>query len=98
MALSLPRFFQLRQRYLARGVLVSLATAALSLRLEGFPDDANLHGSNWQPLLAAVVFAAMFDTARCLGRKLNFYYAGVLVLLYAELMILALVVFLWLFL
>ena len=36
----------------------------------------------------------MIETARCLGRKWSLYHAGVLILLYSELMILALVIFL----
>jgi hypothetical protein len=40
----------------------------------------------------------MFETARCLGRRWSFYHAGVLILLYAELMILALALFFWLYL
>jgi hypothetical protein len=40
----------------------------------------------------------MVETARCLGRRWSFYHAGVIVLLYAELMILALVLSLWVFL
>ncbi len=39
----------------------------------------------------------MVDTARCLGRKWSLYHAGVLILLYSELMILALTVFFWLY-
>ena len=40
----------------------------------------------------------MVETARCLGRKWNLYHAGVLVMLYTDIMILAMVVFLWAFL
>jgi hypothetical protein len=36
----------------------------------------------------------MVETARCLRRKWSLYHAGVLILLYSELMILALVLFL----
>ena len=39
----------------------------------------------------------MVETARCLSRKWSLYHAGVLILLYSELMILALVLFFWLF-
>lgn len=92
-----PSIFVLRQRSLLRGVLVSLAMMGLSLRLAGFPHEESLHSSAWQALPALGVFAAMLDTARCLGRRLTFYFAGALVLLYAELMILALVVFLWIY-
>jgi hypothetical protein len=38
----------------------------------------------------------MVETARCLSRKWSLYHAGVLILLYSELMILALAAFLWL--
>ncbi|MGA3264886.1 MAG: hypothetical protein ABSC47_12690 [Terracidiphilus sp.] len=37
------------------------------------------------------------ETFRCLGRKWSFYHVGVLILLYAELMILALALFLCLY-
>jgi hypothetical protein len=40
----------------------------------------------------------MVETARCLGRRWSLYHAGVLILLYSELMILAMVLFLWVFL
>ena len=65
-----------------------------SLLLAGFPYIENLHGSNWQIPLIPVVCWGMIDTFRCLRRTWSLYHAGVLILLYAELMILALVVFL----
>jgi len=40
----------------------------------------------------------MVETTRCLGRRWSFYHAGVIVLLYAELMILDLALSLWVFL
>jgi hypothetical protein len=40
----------------------------------------------------------MVETARCLSRRWSLYHAGVLILLYSELMILAMVLFLWVFL
>jgi hypothetical protein len=40
----------------------------------------------------------MIETARCLSRKWSLHHAGVLILLYAELMSLAMVLFLWLYL
>jgi hypothetical protein len=95
---QLPAFFRLRQRSLLRGLLVSLVAMAASLRLAGFPYIEDLHGSHWQiPLIPAVLWG-MTDTFRCLGRRWSLYHAGVLIMLYAELMILATVVFLALFL
>ena len=92
----LPRsnIFRLRSKSLLRGLLLSLAAFAASLRLAGFPDINALHGSSWQFLVLLFACAGMAETARCLGRKWSLYHAGVLILLYSELMILALVVFL----
>jgi len=65
--------------------------------LTGFPDASHLHASSWLfvPVLAAAW--GMVDTARCLSRKWSLHHAGVLILLYSELMILALTVFLWVY-
>lgn len=62
--------------------------------MAGFPDIALLHGSRWQ--IAVLLFAlwGLAETARCLRRKWSLYHAGVLMLLYTDLMILAMIVFL----
>jgi hypothetical protein len=98
MALFRPSLFRLRQRSLARGPLLALGAMAASLLLAGFPHTDALHHSPWQILLAPVVFWAMLETCRCVGHKWNLHYAGALLLLYSELMILALVLFLWVYL
>jgi hypothetical protein len=87
----------MRSRSLFRSILLSLGALAASLRLAGFPDTGALHASPWQ--IIAVPFACwgMVETFRCLGRKWSLYHAGVLILLYAELMILALALFLCLY-
>ena len=92
----LPRtpIFRLRRRSLIRGLILSLGAFAVSLRLAGFPDIRALHGSRWQILVAIAAAWGMVDTARCLRPKWSLYHAGVLILLYSELMILALVMFL----
>lgn len=84
-----PAIFRLRQKSLPRAILLSLGAFAVSLRLAGFPRIENLHGSHWQ--IGALLAAGwgMAETARCLQRKWNLYHAGVLLLLYADLMILA---------
>jgi hypothetical protein len=95
----LPRthILRLRKRSLIRGLALSLAAFAISLRLAGFPDIRALHGSRWQLLVAIIAAWGMVDTARCLRPKWSLYHAGVLILLYSELMILALVLFLCLY-
>jgi CO dehydrogenase/acetyl-CoA synthase gamma subunit (corrinoid Fe-S protein) len=84
--------FRLRQKSLARGILLSMGAFAASLRLAGFPHLENLHGSRWQILVLVVAAWGMAETARCLQRRWSFYHAGVLLLLYSDLMILAAIV------
>jgi CO dehydrogenase/acetyl-CoA synthase gamma subunit (corrinoid Fe-S protein) len=90
-----PHLFRLREPSLARGVLLSLGAFVASLRLAGFPYIEKLHGSRWQ--LLAVPFACwgMVETVRCLRNKWDLYHAGVMIMLYTELMILATVLALW---
>ena len=92
-----PNLFRLRERSLVRGIVISLGALVASLRLAGFPDTSHLHASHWEflPVLAAAW--GMVETARCLSRKWSLHHAGVLILLYSELMILAMAVFLWLY-
>jgi hypothetical protein len=77
-----------------RGIALSLAAFMTSLRLAGFPHIERLHGSSWQ--IASLIVAAwgMAETGRCLRGKWSLYHAGVLILLYADLVILTLIVFL----
>lgn len=75
-------------------MLLSLGAFAASLRLAGFPNIDNLHGSHWQFLALLVAAWGMAETARCLRREWSLYHAGVLILLYTDLMILAGIVFL----
>ena len=83
---------RIRQRSLPRGIALSLGGFFLGLRLAGFPFIQNLRGSHWE--IAALLVAAwgMAETARCLQRRWSLYHAGVLILLYADLMILAAIV------
>jgi hypothetical protein len=93
-----PYFFRLRERSLPRGIVLALGTFAASLRLAGFPHIENLHGSHWQILAVPFACWGMVETVRCMGRRWSLYNAGVLILLYSELMILAMVLVLWVFL
>ena len=84
----------LRRPSLVRGIVLSLGAFAVSLRLAGFPHIEKLHGSPWQ--FASLLIAAwgMAETGRCMRGKWSLYHAGVLILLYSDLMILTLIVFL----
>ncbi len=93
MVQPLLAIFRLRQKSLPRALLLSLGSFAASLRLAGFPYIEDLHGSRWQ--IVALLFAVwgMAETARCLHRRWSLYHAGILLLLYADLMILAMIVY-----
>jgi hypothetical protein len=87
-------FFHLRQKCLSRGVVLALAALAASLLLAGFPHIGNLHGSPWQVLTMLAAGWGLGETARCIRRHWCLYHAGVLLLLYSELMILVMTAFL----
>lgn len=84
--------FRLRQRSLARGVLLSLGAFVASLLLAGFPRIEDIHGSSWQTVPLSAAIWGMVETARCLRRKWSLYHAGVLIMLYSDLMILVAIV------
>lgn len=92
--LPCPIVFRLEHRSIVRAIALSLGAFAASLRLAGFPHIEDLHGSRWQIAALVVAVWGMAETARCIGRKWSFYHAGILLLLYANLMILAMIVFL----
>ena len=94
---QLTSIFRLRQKSLIRGVGLCLGAFAASLRLAGFPVIEDLQKSPWQILMIPVVCWGMVDTFRCIEKKWSMYHAGVLILLYSELMILAAVVTLWIY-
>lgn len=83
------------QPSLLRAILLSVVAFAISLRLGGFPDLATLHASPWQLVPAAMALGGLAETLRCVRRQWDFYQAGILILLYSELMILAMAVFLF---
>jgi hypothetical protein len=90
--LPLLSIFRLRQRSLVRGILLSLGAFSASLLLAGFPRIEDIHSSRWQYLPLGVAAWGMAETARCLQRKWSLYHAGVLILLYSDLLILSVIV------
>lgn len=84
--------FRLRRKSLVRGIILSLGSFILALCLAGFPHIENLHGSNWEFLALALAAWGMAETTRCLQRRWSLYHAGVILLLYSDLMILAAIV------
>jgi hypothetical protein len=86
--------FRLRQKSLVRGIVLSLSAFVASLLLAGFPHIENLHGSSWQVVSLIAAAWGMAETGRCMRGKWSLYHAGVLILLYSDLVILTLIVFL----
>ncbi|MGC2637026.1 MAG: permease [Acidobacteriaceae bacterium] len=86
--------FNIRSRSLVRGTVVVLISLILALRWAGFP---NFHPSLLLilPTLAAVY--GTWETTRCLRRRWSLYHGGVLLLLYTDVLALALIVFLLLY-
>jgi hypothetical protein len=97
--LVFPRsaIFRLRRRSLLRGVVLALLALAVSMRMAGFPRIERLHSSAWQILPALATCWALGETVRCLGHRWNLYHAGVLILAWADLMILTLAIVLCLY-
>jgi hypothetical protein len=93
-----PSILRLDQRSLARALILALGGFVLSLRLAGFPAPDSPHPSRWQAAVIPLVAWAMIETARCLKSRWSLYHAGVMILLYSELMILVMVLFLWVYL
>ena len=75
--------------------MLALCAFFSSLGFAGFPHVESLHASPWQLMALPIACWGMVETARCMGKKWNFYHVGVLILLYTELMILAMVLALW---
>ena len=97
MVFSRVSIFRLRHRSPSRGIVLALLALAGSMWLAGFPSPDAPRATRWQMVSVVLAGWAMVETSRCLGKKWSLHHAGVLILLYAELMILMLTLFLWLY-
>jgi hypothetical protein len=83
-----------RQRSLLRSAILVLGSLLSALLMSGWPDDrASLK-------LAIPSFVALFgfaDTFRCLRSRWNFYHGAVVLMLYMDVMALAIILFLFLY-
>jgi len=75
--------------------VLSVCAFTISLRLGGFPDITALHLSHWQVVPALMIGWSIGETLRCADRTWSLHYAAVLMLLYSEMMILCMAVFLF---
>lgn len=68
-----------------------LGSLAIALLCVGFP---NVHPSAWVLIPAAGALVGTFETTRCLRRRWSFYHGGVMILLYTDILVLAVIFFL----
>ena len=81
--------FRLRRKSVVRGIILSVGSFLLALRLAGFPHIDDLHGSRWEFLALLLAAWGMGETFRCLQRRWSLYHAGIILLLYSDLMMMA---------
>jgi hypothetical protein len=89
-----PAFLNLRARSLLRGTILVLGGLLMAFLLSGFP---NARPSPMLLLPACVALYGTYDTSRCLRLRWSFYHGGVLLLLYMDVMALAMIFFLLLY-
>jgi hypothetical protein len=83
--------FHLRARSLLRGTILVLSSLAVTFPLSGFP---HVHPSLLLIFPALLALWGMWETSRCLQLRWSFYHGGVLLLLYMDIMALAMILFL----
>ena len=88
--ISSARVFHPGQRSLVRGTVLALASFVAGFLISGYPE---LRPSPWMIAPVLVCALAALDTARCMQKRWNFYHGAVLLLLYADLMILLMLTF-----
>jgi hypothetical protein len=89
-----PRILDLRQKSLLRGALLVLGSLVLAIVWAGYPED---HPTPGLVLPLVLAFAGTLDTMRCLRLRWSFYHGGVILLLYMDIMALAMILFLLLY-
>jgi hypothetical protein len=87
--------FNIRGRSLLRGTVLVVGSVVLALAWSGFPN--NVHGAPLVVVPACLAVYGTWETSRCLRPRWSFYHGGVLLLLYADVLALALIVFLLLY-
>jgi hypothetical protein len=86
-----PRFLNPRRKSLLRGTVLVLGSLALAIRWAGFPEA---HPTPRLALPTLLALVGTLDTMRCLRLRWSFYHGGVILLLYMDIMALAMILFL----
>jgi hypothetical protein len=90
----LPGPLDIRQRSLFRATALVLGSLLASLLLAHWPDDPPSF-----KLLGPTVVALFgtWDTLRCLRARWSFYHGAVMILLYVDIMVISMILFLFLY-
>lgn len=86
--------FNIRCKSLVRATTIVLASLVAALVFAGFP---NIHPTLWLALPALAASYGTWETTRCLRNRWSFYHGGVLLLLYTDVLVVALILFLLLY-
>jgi hypothetical protein len=89
-----PSLLNPRKKSLLRGTVVVLGSLILAFVWAGYPEA---HANPRLILPTILAFAGTADTLRCLRLRWSFYHGGVMLLLYMDIMALAMILFLLLY-
>lgn len=90
----LPACFDIQRKSLLRGSVLVLGSLFAALRLANFPHN---RATLWLILPVLIAAAGTWDTIRCMQRRWSFYHGGVLLLIYMDIMSMAMILFLLLY-
>jgi hypothetical protein len=86
--------FNIRARSLVRGTVAVLVSLVMAFIFSGFPD---IHASLKLIAPTLLAFYGTWETVRCLRLRWSSYHGGVLLLLYMDIMAIAMILFLLLY-
>jgi hypothetical protein len=91
---KLPGLLDLHQRSLLRGTALVLGSLIAAFLLAHWPDDP----PSLKLLTPTIVaFAGTWETLRCLRARWSFYHGAVMILLYVDIMVISMILFLFLY-
>ena len=83
--------FRLKETSLLRSTFLALTAMAISFQICGYPE---VRRCPWLVAPFLLACAAALDTGRCLQKRWSFYHGSVLLMLYADLMVILMISFL----
>lgn len=90
----IPPILNPRRRSLVRASLLVLLSLAAALSLARFPQN---HPTPFLIFPVLIAMAGTADTVRCMQSRWSFYHGGVLLLVYMDLMVVCMILFLFLY-